>query len=214
MLTVALLSTALFAESPTWLQAAPQPPAPLASSTSSGLIAGLDLSEPPQIAEPFNYSYIQGGLAFGDGDGFRVEGSYRPAGSQLFYLGRVDLLELDGDVDLTSFSGGAGYVFPQDDSLEFYATGELQRAELKASFGGASVSDDEFGLRLAGGARYWVTPSEIELNAELAYSTVFDGDFSIIGGGLYHFNEQASVFAELELGDDFTVFSLGGRWGF
>jgi hypothetical protein len=52
-------------------------------------------------------------------------------------------------------------------------------AEVEASAGGFSASDDEFGLRLAGGARYWVTPSEIELNAELVYTTVFDGDFSI-----------------------------------
>ncbi|MHC4378782.1 MAG: outer membrane beta-barrel protein [Planctomycetota bacterium] len=214
MLTVALLSAGLLTESPAWLQAPPAAPAPLAASASSSLVAGLNLDEAPQIAEPFNYNYVQGGLAFGDGEGFRLEGSYRSAGSQLFYIGHADLLELDGDVDLTAFSAGAGYIFPQDESLEFYATGELQMAEVEASAGGFSASDDEFGLRLAGGARYWVTPSEIELNAELVYTTVFDGDFSIIGGGLYHFNEQASAFAELELGDDVTNFTLGARWAF
>ncbi len=207
MITTTLLSLGLFAGADT--PVLPPPPAlgtnALAASLSGNALIqgeGSDYAA-PGFDTSFNYTYVQGAFTFEDFKGFKLEGSYRPAGSQLFYLGRLSLGELEGDIDVTSLSAGLGYIFPVDHDLDLLVTAEAEWLDFE--------STDELEFRVGAGVRYMAT-EEIELNGEAHYRSGFeDSEFFGLGRGLYHFNETVAAFGEVEVGDDVTWFGLGAR---
>lgn len=184
--------------------------------TSSSAEAATALASAPRAAqdvEPsgpppssFDYRYFEAGIAVGELDGFRVEGSL-PLTGPWIALGRFEYLSEDdgrADVDYALLSGGVGYVHPLRTDLDFIGSGEIVLGEADVDTPGTNVDDDDVGLRARGGVRYQVNP-EVEFAGGLSLNTVFDEDLGADARALYAFDEHTSGFVGFDLRDESFV---------
>ncbi len=141
-------------------------------------------------------------------DGIKLGGSlkFQP---QLFGVASLTAVG-DGPVDLTFIDLGVGFRSALQSNLDLVAIAGLVMAEVDTPGG----SDDDTGLSLTGGVRGIATP-QIEYGAYANYTSVFnDGDLTLTGEGLLHFNRQLALAGSLGLSDDSTTLTLGARWSF
>jgi hypothetical protein len=160
----------------------------------------------------FSYNYIEGGVSVGDATGFELGASFDLEGPWIG-VGRFLYLEDDEsgvDVDFIGLSAGVGYVHPLQEGVDLVGTAELEYGDVDAgSFG----DDDDFGVRLLGGARFAAT-EQLEIFGNIGYRSIFDGEFGFQLGGRYQVNERWSALARLDVEDDYNQVLLGARYGF
>ncbi len=161
-------------------------------------------------ASEFHYDYVDALFSFGDLTGPLVEGSFYLQ-ERWLAVAKAGFLS-DSDVDLTTVSAGVGYVYPLQRQLDLVGTAELEYGDLEVDGPFGKATDDEFGFRGRGGARYQLT-DEVELFGGLGVRTIFDNDLRADGGARYRLNERIALMGRLEV-DDNTQVSLGARFEF
>ena len=143
-----------------------------------------------------------------DGDGFQLGGSYEVS-DQWLIVGEVSAVDFDFNVDITTFSVGAGYVVRYDEKFDLVGYARLIRAN--ADFTGGD--EDENGYSIAVGTR--ANPVEnLELRGFLNHVDVFDRDTFIELGADYFFDPRFSAGATLQFAGDADTLTLGVRWFF
>lgn len=179
------------------------------------LVSALIFSASTQLALASDLSYdflelrfVDAEFGNVDGDGLQIAGSYNINENWLL-IGGFSSLDLDFGLDLTMLEAGGGYVWPQNDQFDLFATGSIVRVDVDAGGGSA----DETGFRLVGGMRNWFTP-QLEGRAELNYLDVDDSDTYIELGGDYHFSPNFAAGVTIDLGGDADAVTIGARWFF
>lgn len=142
-----------------------------------------------------------------DGDGFQLAGSYNIQDNWLI-VGGLTSLDFNG-ADVTLLEAGGGYVWPQNNQFDLFATGSIVRADIDAG----PVDDDETGFRLVGGVRTKFSPN-FEGRAELNYIDLDDSDTYIELGGDYYVSPQLAIGGTLDVGGDNDSLTIGVRWFF
>ncbi|MEM6641298.1 MAG: hypothetical protein AAF610_15525, partial [Pseudomonadota bacterium] len=143
-----------------------------------------------------------------DGDGFLLEGSFSPSGNWLI-VGSFTSVALDFDVDSTAFEVGGGYVWPQAQNFDVFATATFISASVDTNFGDA----DETGFGLTAGVRSRFTDN-FEGRGEIKYADVGASDTLIRLSGDYYFTDQFVAGISVDVGGDADTFYVGGRWIF
>lgn len=187
-----------------------------ASEMTSPIVSGTSTASAAELDTEFNYNYAYAGLSSGAATGLRLGGSYSVSGPWLV-LAQFDYLceeETLLDIDYTTISAGAGYVYPYSEGLDLLGTVELEYGRIKASantsFGQFSASDSEVGVKARVGARY-ALESNIEVYGGAGIRTLFDNDFVLDAGARYNISDSLSAFVELEY-SDLSLFTLGVRY--
>ncbi|MEM1438602.1 MAG: outer membrane beta-barrel protein [Pseudomonadota bacterium] len=159
----------------------------------------------------YNYAelrWVDTELESVDGDGFQIGGSYELS-DQWLVVADLSAIDYDFNVDVTTFSVGAGYLVRYDERFDFVGYARLIRAN--ADFTGGD--EDENGYAISAGTR--AKPADnIELRAFLNHVDVFDRDTFIELGGDYYFDPRVSVGATLQFAGDADTLTLGVRWFF
>lgn len=145
-----------------------------------------------------------------DGDGFELGGSMELAQS-VHIFGSYQTLDFGSGLDTSAFQVGAGYAMPLSNGADLvarlsYIDGEIDTA-------GGDVDDSGFGF--SAGARNMFTP-QIEGRAFINYVDLDESgsETSFELAGDYFLNNQVALGISLELGDDVTAWTVGGRWYF
>lgn len=142
-----------------------------------------------------------------DGDGFEIAGSYNIQDNWLL-VGGFTTLDFNS-VDVTLLEAGGGYVWPQNNQFDLFATGSIVRADIDA---GAN-DDSDTGFRVVGGIRTRFAPN-FEGRAELNYIDIEDSDTFIELGGDYYVSPQFAIGGTLDVGSDNDELTIGVRWFF
>lgn len=142
-----------------------------------------------------------------DGDGLQIGGSYNIQDNWIL-VGAFTSLDFNS-VDVTLLEAGGGYVWPQNNQFDLFATGSIVRANVDVG----SNDDSDTGFRIVGGVRTRFA-ANFEGRAELNYIDVEDSDTFIELGGDYYVSPQFAVGATLDLGGDNDALSVGVRWFF
>ncbi|MEO0364646.1 MAG: hypothetical protein AAF265_04030 [Pseudomonadota bacterium] len=143
-----------------------------------------------------------------DGDGFRLGGSYNFHENWLV-VGSYTSQDFDGNVDLTGFEVGVGYVWPVDPRYDVFATGSF--IDYETEFDSFEVSDD--GFRLTGGIRSRFN-EQFEARAILNYVDQDNSDTFVQLAGDYYVTDEFAVGIALDVGSDNDTITFGGRWFF
>lgn len=145
-----------------------------------------------------------------DGDGFEIGGSLELARS-VHMFGSFRTLDF-GPVDATAFEVGAGYAMPLNNGADLVGRLSYIDGELDPS-GGPDIDNSGFGF--SAGLRNMFTP-QFEGRAFVNYSDLDQSgsEASVELAGDWFLNDQVALGASLELGDDVTTWTLGGRWYF
>jgi hypothetical protein len=188
-------------------------------------LAALALALPigGQAAENFGYSFVDfalipevetdTGADDYDGDGFQLRGSLAVQ-QNYFALVEIEDLEFDDGFDFTRWLIGGGGHWPITQSMDFVARGGIVRYD--ADYGRFGDEDD-VGFFLGGRIRARVAQNfELEGGLELTTAEVLgiEDEFTLVGEGRYHFNNQFSVGGLLNLGDDVSQVGVYGRFNF
>lgn len=191
----------------------------LGQTVAGTLAAALLLGSGAGAAElDYNYlelRYIDTELDVGpvdvDGDGFQIGGSLELAQS-VHAFGSFSSLDFGAGIDLRAFEIGAGYALPLQNGADL--VGRLSYIDGKID-GPGSGDEDNNGFGFSAGLRNMFTP-QFEGRAFIKYVDLDEtGDeTSIELAGDYFVNDQLALGASLELGDDVTTWTLGGRWYF
>ena len=143
-----------------------------------------------------------------DGDGFQLGGSYEVA-EQWLVVADLTAVDFDFNIDITTFSVGAGYVVRYDERFDLVGYARL----IRANADGPGGDNNENGYSIAAGTR--AKPIEnVELRAFLNHVDVFERDTFIELGGDYYFDPRFSVGATLQFAGDADTLTLGIRWFF
>ncbi len=181
-----------------------------AGSNQSTILSALRL--PPEVrASSRNFSYFEALPAYYDigGGGIVLEGSIQ-SHARLQYLGRVGVSDTYEEVML-----GAGYYLTPADADRFtvvllagveYGSFELSD-DLDPSIG---LDFSDSGLYVGASTRF-VANNRFEMKAGVGYSTFFDGDATIFGGGYYHLTPSLDLVSRFELGDN-DLLGIGVRF--
>lgn len=173
------------------------------------------------FADDFNYNQVT--VSYGqididdtdlDGDVIRLNGSV--AVSESFHVfagygvGEVDDAFTSGDID--QWSLGLGYNSALSESVDFVAGLSYEYLDV-AQTGFPGTDDSGFGLSV--GLRM-AASENFEVNAGISYIDYSDfGDNTAFSGGLlYGFTENFSLGVNARVDDDFTEYSIGGRFYF
>jgi hypothetical protein len=179
-----------------------------------GAAAALSLSA-PAFADGFDYSYLDLGYIntqFDDGggssDGFGLRGSFALT-DQLHLIGSYSKEDLDFNIDLDTYTIGAGLNWPLSPNLDIDST--LAYIHQKADFGNFGSIDDD-GVQIGLGLRGRVA-QQLELTGQLTY-TNFDGsgdDTSPTFGLRYYPNDKFAIVGDVTLFDGGNQYFVGGR---
>ncbi|MEL7312669.1 MAG: outer membrane beta-barrel protein [Pseudomonadota bacterium] len=180
--------------------------AALAATMSLGTVAHATDVSYDFLEVRFLDTEIDGSNA--DGDGFLLGGSYNFHENWLV-IGSYTSQDFDGDVDLTGFEVGVGYVWPVDPQFDLFATGSF--VDYEVEFGSFDASED--GLRLTGGIRSRFN-EKFEGRAVLNYLDLDDSDTFIQLAGDYYFTDEFAFGITLDVGGDVDTITFGGRWFF
>ena len=192
------------------LSAAHQPATPSLAARPMNFSLPEESNPDASASEAFSYTYAEAGLSFGDLTGLQTSGSYAVDGPWLA-VANASLLS-DSSVDLTTLSGGAGYVLSLQEDLDFVGTVELEYGSIEVDVGPFTFSDSDVGLRGRAGVR-WLYDESLEVYGGFNHRTIFDGDFIVDGGAVYHLDLHWDVTAKLEFGDN-SLFTVGARYRF
>jgi hypothetical protein len=181
----------------------------------AGLSAVLLLAAAGPASADFDYNYgelryvdteIDVGPADFEGDGFRIGGGLEltPA---VHLFGNFQTLDFNAGVDASAFEIGGGYAMPLASGSDLvgrlsYIDGEVEDA-------------DDSGFGFSAGVRHMFRP-QFEGRAFVNYVDLDESgeETSFELAGDYFLNEEIALGASLELGDDTTTWTLGGRWYF
>lgn len=109
--------------------------------------------------------------------------------------------------------GGGYYLTPPDaDRLTVVLLAGLEYGnfQLSDNVDQLSVDFDDTGIFLGASTRF-VLNNRFEFKGGVGYSTFFDGDATIFGGGYYHINRRLDVVSRFELGDN-DLLGIGVRY--
>lgn len=170
------------------------------------------------LAEDFDYSFVEvswGQIEFDeldvDGDGIGIGGSM--AISDSFHVfGGYQTGDMDFDVDINRLEAGLGFNTPLSDAVDL--TASVSYVSIEAEAGGLSADENGYGLGV--GLRAMASPA-LEVGGGISYKDYgdsFDAETEFNGGFLYHFSEAFSVGLAGEWGEDFTMYSVNGRFSF
>lgn len=197
-------------------------PAAEASETVPNLASLATVILTTQVEAPderrFDYDYAQAEVLLADLSGVRLRGSLDlQQNAPVFLTGSLNVSEIDdSNADLTLLSLGATYVFDMDAAAyDLLATAELEYGDIDLDTPFGSRSDDDLGIRVRGGGRY-ALGERLEGFGGIAFSTVFDeaNDFTLDAGARYQFDNQFAAQASIEVGDELTYFTIGGRYSY
>lgn len=180
------------------------------------LVPGTVLAE----ASNFNYveaAYLQGDIDGLDVDGWEVEGSVEVT-EQVFLFADYARLELDEDLGFDAEADlqriGAGYIFGENATGNFFGTLAYARVDEEASFGSVSTSDDDDGYSLGLGTRFNLG-SQAEVRFGVNYTDLGEGDSLVTSAALvYNFAPFLAGVAEYSRDDDTDSIGLGVRFYF
>ncbi|MBR9790298.1 MAG: outer membrane beta-barrel protein [Gammaproteobacteria bacterium] len=160
-------------------------------------------------ADTPDWRYVEGGYLSYDGDGgfdpdgLQVNGKYL-LDPNFYVNGEFGWAET-GNIDFTTLTLGGGYRLAVNSTTDAYVGANFERID-------ADFYDDN-GYSLNAGVRSMLTP-ELEVNGELGYLDLDDGDITLKAGAYYYFNPQFAVGANYEFMDDADVFQLSARYAF
>lgn len=173
------------------------------------LISG-SLAVPALAASPA-WRYAEGGYTTLDPDG---NGNVEPDGvfiggkymlqDNIYLNGEFSLMG-DGGYDFNTLTAGAGYRLPINGNTDAYFGANLERID--------SDGYDDTGYSLNAGLRSMLTP-ELEVNGELGYYDVNDGDTTLKFGANYYFTPQWALGASFEFRDNADITQLSARYVF
>lgn len=185
----------------------------------AGAIAGLLLAGGSAAAAELDYNYaelryldteLDAGTVDVDGDGFEVGGSLELTQS-VHLFGSFQTLDFGSGIDLSAFEVGGGYVMPLNNGADLVGRLSYIDGEIDTPVGDA----DDSGFGFSAGLRNMFTP-QIEGRAFINYTDLDESgdETSIELAGDYFLNDEIALGASLELGDDVTTWTIGGRWYF
>ncbi|MDC8829329.1 outer membrane beta-barrel protein [Alteromonas gilva] len=175
---------------------------------TSAALAFLFVPVPGTAATP-DWRYLEGGYLSYDGDGgfdpdgLQINGKYSL--DKHFYLNGEYGWAESRSADFTTLTLGGGYRLRLNPTTDVYVGANFERID--------SDYYDNNGYSLVGGVRSFITP-DIEVNGELGYLDIDEGDMTFKAGAYYYLNPQLAVGANYELMDDADVFQLSGRYVF
>lgn len=161
------------------------------------------------FADTPDWRYVEGGyLSYDseggfDPDGLQVNGKYL-LDPNIYVNGEFGWAE-SGITDFTTLTIGGGYRFALNNTTDAYVGANFERFD-------ADYYDDN-GYSLNAGVRSMITP-ELEVNGELGYFKIDEGEVTLKAGAYYYFNPQFAVGASYEFMEDTDVFQLSARYAF
>lgn len=189
--------------------------APLALAISATAVAQPRTSEIRD--NDFNWNFVQFGLESQDWDGFDRDALYGRLSwaldEHLFLRGGLSLY--DGDIDYRGMglSVGLGFHTPLQQGLDLVVSGDIlhDRYRIDPPGPGGSRSDNETGVKLAGGVRH-ATAEKVELSGG-AFLLRYDGEneLGLYGEALVKVSDTFHVGADLQLSGDYDVIGVFGR---
>jgi len=140
------------------------------------------------------------------GNGVLLEGS-ASSHTRFHYVGSVG-----ATAEYQEVMVGAGYYLtPADaDRLTVVLVAGLEYGNFELSDDQLSVDFTDSGVFLGASTRF-VLNNRFELKGGLGYSTFFEGDAIIFGGGYYHINRQLDIVSRFEIGDN-DLLGIGVRF--
>ena len=135
------------------------------------------------------------------GAGVMLEGSGQGA-SRFQWLGRIGVADTYREVMI-----GGGYYFTPANAtrMTFVVLAGLENGSFELSdeqrAPGLTVNSADSGVYLSAVSRI-VINSKFELKAGLGYSSFFEGDATLFGGGYYHLTPHLDIMSRFEFGDN------------
>lgn len=111
----------------------------------------------------------------------------------------------ESGTDLDLLTLGAGYRLPLNSFTDAYFGLNYERAEVE--------NNEDSGYSLNAGVRSMVT-EQVELQGELGYYDIDDGDVTVKVGANYYFSPRWAVGASYEKIDDLDITQLNARYTF
>lgn len=173
-----------------------------------------------QASDDISYNYVQIGYIDAEidggpsGDGFGIDGSFELHENYHLFAGYGDLTfsEFGIDVDLSSWTVGAGYDRNLTDASSLYFRVGYVDAEIDTPIGTASDDGFSAGLGLRG-----MVLARLELAGEITYVDLSDAgdDTSFSFGALYSFTPNVAAGVGFTASDDVDELNIGVRfyWG-
>lgn len=189
--------------------------APLALAISASAVAQ------PRTGEirdnNFNWNFVQFGLENQDWNGFDRNALYGRLSwaldEHLVLRGALNLY--DGDIDYRGLglSVGLGFHTPLQQDLDLVVSGDIlhDRYRVNPPGPGGSRSDNETGLRFAGGVRH-ATADNVELSGGV-FLLRYDGEseLGLYGEAALKVSDTVQVGADLQLSGDYDAIGIFGR---
>lgn len=197
------------------------------NGVSRALLAAAILSptlvaaqQQPRAQSPFNYTYAE--IAYDetdfdlpgandlDGDGLTLSGSYAITDEWHAYASYATADIDDFNVDIDTWTIGAGYRYPFRDNIDIY--GRILYISTEADLPGPGDADDDgLGLQVRMRARM---NDQLELEAGIQHLDVTDSDTSLQGSARYYFTDQFSAGIGVTVGGDTDSFGINARFSF
>jgi hypothetical protein len=172
--------------------------------------------QPVTQTQPFNYSYVE--IAYdeldldrpgdADGDGLTLSGSFE-INEDWHAVASYGEADLDGGIDIDTWTIGAGYRYPLRDNIDLYGRVLYVSSELDA--GPFDGDEDGLGLQVRLRARM---SDVFELEGGIQHFDVGDSDTSLQAGARYHFTEEFSAAIGLTFAGDTDSFGISARYSF
>jgi len=149
-------------------------------------------------AMPINYEFGGGGIA--------LEGS--AVIRESFRL----VAQLGAASDYRELLVGASYFItpPMADRMTLVMTAGVETGEFELQRGAVNTDLSDTGVHVATGSRF-VVNDRFELQAGVGYSSFFDGDPFVFGGGFYHLGHTLDLISRFEIGDNDSL-GIGVRY--
>ncbi|MFK7852730.1 MAG: hypothetical protein AB8B79_01400 [Granulosicoccus sp.] len=177
------------------------------SETASTLLTALRL--PPDTRQSSrDFAYLEAMPVSYDvgGNGVWLEGS-ASSHTRFQYVGRMGLATEYQELMI----GGGYYLTPADaDRLTVVVVAGLEYGSFELSDDQLALDFDDSGIYLSASSRL-VINDHFELQGGVGYSTFFEGDAMIFGGGYYHVNRRLDIVSRFELGDN-DLLGIGVRF--
>ncbi|NVJ60683.1 MAG: hypothetical protein HWE27_09835 [Gammaproteobacteria bacterium] len=147
----------------------------LVSAVLAGLSFGLNAEQP-------SYNFVEAGIIkYDEDDSTKVLGNFE-INENFYGVASYELLTEEdpfGDIDVTTFTLGAGYKMPLNDNTSFFA--QFEYVDYDFEDGSFSTSEDGYNITI--GARSMVA-KDTELFAELANRNIDDFTYTTLGLGV------------------------------
>jgi len=177
------------------------------AETASTLLTALRL--PPDTRQSSrDFAYLEAMPVSYDvgGNGIWLEGS-ASSHTRFQYVGRLGMATEYQELMV----GGGYYLTPADaDRLTIVVVAGLEYGSFELSDDQLAVDFDDSGVYVGASSRL-VINDQFELQGGVGYSSFFEGDAMIFGGGYYHVNRRLDIVSRFELGDN-DLLGIGVRF--